>query len=106
MLNFVFRKIESKKWMVISLLVGNLLMIAIAAASPMYSQAVLQRTLTRSLSNYYVEHSAYPGLMIVRGAYAAAGGRKEADFEKIGQAARMVEELTAELDVPVSLDFN
>ena len=36
MLNFVFRKIESKKWMVISLLVGNLLMIAIAAASPMY----------------------------------------------------------------------
>lgn len=100
MLNFVFRKIESKKWMVISLLVGNLLMIAIAAASPMYSQAVLQRTLTRSLSNYYVEHSAYPGLMIVRGAYAAAGGRKEADFEKIGQAARMVEELTAELDVP------
>lgn len=46
MLNFVFRKIESKKWMVISLLVGNLLMIAIAAASPMYSQAVLQRTLT------------------------------------------------------------
>ena len=100
MLNFVFRKIESKKWMVISLLVGNLLMIAIAAASPMYSQAVLQRTLTRSLSSYYVERSAYPGLIIVRGAYAAAGGRKEADFEKIGQAARMVEELTAELDVP------
>ena len=53
MLNFVFRKIESKKWMVISLLVGNLLMIAIAAASPMYSQAVLQRTLTRSLSSYW-----------------------------------------------------
>lgn len=100
MFSFVFRKIESRKWMVISLLVGNLLMIAIAAASPMYSQAVLQRTLTRSLSSYYTERNAYPGMVVLRGAYAAAGSRKEADFEKVGQAARKMEDLTAELDVP------
>ena len=77
MFSFVFRKIESRKWMVISLLVGNLLMIAIAAASPMYSQAVLQRTLTRSLSSYYTERNAYPGMVVLRGAYAAAGSRKD-----------------------------
>lgn len=99
MLSFVFRKIGSKKWMVISLLIGNLLMIAIAAASPMYSQAVLQRTLTRNLSDYYVERNSYPGLMVLRGSYAAAG-KKEEEFQKIDRAGRMMEELREELDVP------
>ena len=46
---FAFRRIESRKWMVISLLIGNLLMIAIAAASLMYS---------RNLSDYYVEKNS------------------------------------------------
>ena len=44
MLKFIFRKMLNKKWMTISLLVGNLLMVAIAAAVPMYSQAVLSCT--------------------------------------------------------------
>ena len=57
MLSFVLQKIRSKKWMVISLLLGNLLMVAIAAAGPMYSEAALQRTLTRNLSNYYIENN-------------------------------------------------
>ena len=61
MLNFVFRKLLSKKWMTISLLIGNILLIAIAAASPMYSQGVLQRTLTRNLSSYLEEENEYPG---------------------------------------------
>nr|WP_300841941.1 hypothetical protein [uncultured Acetatifactor sp.] len=55
---FAFRRIESRKWMVISLLIGNLLMIAIAVASLMYSRAILQRTLTRNLSDYYVEKNS------------------------------------------------
>nr|WP_304955539.1 FtsX-like permease family protein [uncultured Acetatifactor sp.] len=99
MLSFVFRKIESRKWMVISLLIGNLLMIAIAAASPMYSQAVLQRTLTRSLSDYYVEHGSCPGLIVLRGGYAAAG-KKEEEFRKTIRAAELMEEMREELDVP------
>ncbi|MCI9141326.1 MAG: ABC transporter permease, partial [Lachnospiraceae bacterium] len=101
MLSFVFRRIESRKWMVISLLIGNLLMIAIAAASPMYSRAILQRTLTRNLSDYYVEKNKYPGLIVLRGSYSTVLGRKkEADFDKVIRAGQMMEELQAELDVP------
>ena len=83
--------------MILSLLVGNLLMIAIAAASPMYSRAVLQRTLTRSLSDYYAERNSYPGLIVVRSSHTA-GKREEA--EKTVRAAQMLEEMRDRLDVP------
>lgn len=66
MLNFVFQKILDKKWMFISLLIGNLLLISVAAASPMYSQAVLQRTLMQSMNTYMVENNQYPGTIRVR----------------------------------------
>lgn len=70
MLNFVIRKMLSKKWMVISLLIGNLLMIAIATASPMYSQAVLQRALMQDMNSYLVETSRYPGTFRVSCGYS------------------------------------
>ena len=49
MLRFVIRKMLSKKWMVLSLLIGNILLASITAGNPMYTRAVLQRTLTKSL---------------------------------------------------------
>lgn len=100
MLSFVFRKIQNKKWMVISLLIGNLLLIAIAAATPMYSQAVLQRTLTRSLSDYYTEKNIAPGLVIVRGNYTASSRNRSEEFGKVRRTAQMMEELAADLEVP------
>lgn len=67
MLSFVFRKILNKKWMAVSLLIGNLLMVSIAAASPMYSQAVLQRALIQDLNSYLTETNRYPGTIYARG---------------------------------------
>jgi len=72
MIGFVFQKMRSKKWMIISLLLGNLLMAAIAAAGPMYSEAALQRTLTRNLSNYYIQSNKDPGTIHIRAEYSAA----------------------------------
>lgn len=69
MLSFVFQKMLNKKWMTISLLLGNLLMIAIAAAIPLYSQAVLQRTLMKNLSNYLTETGQYPGTVVAKATY-------------------------------------
>lgn len=101
MLNFVFQKMRNKKWMVISLLIGNLFMIAIAAVSPMYSQAVLQRTLTRRLSDDYVETNQYPGTVIFRCKDSSYMGENEEYFNKLMRAGQLVEELTEELDIPV-----
>ena len=55
MFTLVFQKLWSKKWMIVSLLLGNLLMVSIASAGPLYSNAALQRALTRNLSTYYTE---------------------------------------------------
>lgn len=62
MLRFVLRKMLNKKWMVLSLLIGNILMIAISCCNPMYTQAVLQRMLTRSLSDSIDEGNRYPSV--------------------------------------------
>ena len=67
MLRFVIRKMVSKKWMVLALLIGNILLVSITASNPMYTQAVLQRTLLTGFNNYLTEKNRYPGLHVLRG---------------------------------------
>ncbi|MBR3503167.1 MAG: ABC transporter permease [Clostridia bacterium] len=66
MLRFVIRKMVSKKWMVLALLIGNVLLVSITASNPMYTQAVLQRTLLTGFNNYLTEKNRYPGLHVLR----------------------------------------
>ncbi len=66
MLRFVIRKMLSKKWMILSLLIGNILLISIAAGNPMYTHAVFQRTITKNLESYLTEKNAYPGLISLK----------------------------------------
>ena len=66
MLRFVIRKMVSKKWMVLALLIGNILLVSITASNPMYTQAVLQRTLLTNFNNYLTERNRYPGLHVLR----------------------------------------
>ncbi|MFI3324894.1 MAG: ABC transporter permease [Clostridia bacterium] len=61
MFKFVLQKILSKKWMILSLVIGNILLIGIVAATPIYSQAVLQNSLDTQLSDYLVEENKYTG---------------------------------------------
>ena len=65
MLKFIFRKIASKKWMFLALLIGNILLSAIACSNPLYSDAVMQRMLDDDLENYITEKNAYPGNIIL-----------------------------------------
>ncbi len=60
MLLFVIRKMLHKKWLMAALLIGNILLIAIAAGSPMYTDAALQRMLTETMSDYVVQNGRYP----------------------------------------------
>lgn len=48
----MFQKIMHKKWMVISLLLGNILLVAVAVSHPMYRDASLQRMLTDRFTEY------------------------------------------------------
>ena len=67
----------NKKWMILGLFIGNLLMTAIAAASPMYSQAVLQRMLTENLVAHMEETGEYPGKISLLSSYNHVTGTQE-----------------------------
>ena len=59
MLQFVLRKMLNKKWLMAALLVGNILLVAIAAGNPMYTEAALQRMLTGTFSSYVTQNGRY-----------------------------------------------
>lgn len=63
MIRFIKQKLLHKKWMVISLLIGNILLIAIACSNPMYQGAALQKTLSSKLDKYIQEENANPGVI-------------------------------------------
>ena len=52
----------NKKWMILSLLIGNIFLISIAMSGPMYIDAVTQNLLTRTLTDSYRETGVYPAL--------------------------------------------
>lgn len=94
MLRFVLQKIRNKKWLIASLLVGNLLLVAIAAASPMYTKAALQRTLTRTMSNYALQENRYPSSVYIS---SSADEDNEHQLEADGEiVASLGERLGAE----------
>lgn len=102
MFGFVFRKISNKKWMVLSLLLGNLLMVGIAAASPMYSRSILQRTLIRRLNDSYVELNQHPGTIHVSGLDAQIGKSNEEYYDRLQGMNQILEECVTEMGVPLS----
>ena len=100
MLRFVLRKMLHKKWMMAALLIGNILLVAIAAGSPMYTDAALQRMLSDTMSDYVVQSGRYPTtayLLSTLNANAREGGSQLAAFREEDQLA---DRLPAELGLP------
>ena len=60
MLRFVLHKMVSKKWLALCLLIGNILMVAVASSNPLYTDAILQRALTKHMSNMLLEENLHP----------------------------------------------
>ena len=53
MIHLLVQKLIHKKWMMLSLLLGNILLISVAAAYPMFRDASLQRMYIDEYENYY-----------------------------------------------------
>lgn len=63
MIRFVLQKLRAKKWMILSMLLGNLLLISIACANPIYTKAVLQKNLNTRLNTRMEEKGVYPAIV-------------------------------------------
>ena len=97
MFKFIFQKILNKKWMAFSLLLGNVMLIAIACTNPMYSQAVLQRTLVQDMNQYILESDRYPGAISVRTSYSLYSEEESAKMDKADQ---IFNQWITELNIP------
>ena len=102
MLRFVLHKLINKKWMAICLLIGNLLLIAVAASNPIYSDAVLQRTLTRTLSQKLTETNTYPAEITLKSSIISTNVNDgtRAQLEKTLQRLSTLPEI---MNVPVRM---
>ena len=65
MLKFILQKLLNKKWLILCILIGNILLIGIACCNPMYTKAALQKMLTKEMNAYLEEKNVYPGTVYV-----------------------------------------
>jgi len=65
MFRFISQKLLNKKWLILSILIGNILLVGIACCNPMYSRAALQKMLTKRMNAYLEENNKYPGMLTV-----------------------------------------
>ena len=63
MFSFLIRKMLKNRWMTLSLLLGNILLIGIVSAIPVYSEATMQKMLFKQTETFTTETGVYPGLM-------------------------------------------
>lgn len=87
MIRFMLQKLLYKKWMVISLLIGNILLIAVACSNPMYKNASLQRTLKKSFGDYIEKEGIYPGVVTIGSAMTRDQSNEE-DYLKMEELSK------------------
>ena len=93
MFRFMMQKIRHKKWLVLCMLIGNVLLVAVAAGYPMYKEASLQRMLSDEFDGYQEETKTYPGLITMTA--TEMKGELLTEFLKIEDyAGRVLNELS------------
>lgn len=94
MLRVMFQKIWHKKWMVLSLLLGCILLIATAVSFPMYKESAFNRILQDEFNNYLAENGEWPGYLD-----AKIVSKKDAGGKTIIRMEELLNSLSAEMGV-------
>lgn len=94
MLQIMLQKLLHKKWMVVSLLIGNILLVAVAASHPMYQTASLQRMLQDEFSTYFEDNNEMPTMISLEGRV-----RKSAGLEEYNRCKEIAEGVCSEFGV-------
>lgn len=96
MFSLMIHKLMHKKWMVFCLLIGNILLIAVAASYPLYRVSSFQKMLTDEFVKYGEENRCWPAIFSVNNSVIKGGG--DFGFDQIEEEAfRVVGELGVEV---------
>lgn len=63
MLNFFFRKLWKRRWLILCLLMGNILLVGTVAATPMYNMGTMSRILRNEMRNKQAETNTFPAVV-------------------------------------------
>lgn len=102
MFEFVKQKMLNKKWIMLCLIIGNIFLVAVASCNPMYTDAIQQKALKSSMSNYIIETNEYPGEIRVSADVSVSG--RNVSAKRFLEAKEKVEEIKKEIDVPLLLE--
>lgn len=85
MFSLMLHKLLHKKWMVLCLLIGNILLIAVAVSYPMYKASSFQKMLTDEFAQYEEDNREWPAIFTVK--YSTIKGGGEIGFSTMEEEA-------------------
>ena len=94
MLRVMFQKIWHKKWMVLSLLLGCILLSATAVSFPMYKESAFNRILQEEFNNYLADNGEWPGFI-----EATIVSKKDAGGKTIARMEEWLHSMSTEMGV-------
>lgn len=94
MLKFVLQKMLNKKWLMLALLIGNILLMSITSSNAMYIQAAQQRNLQQQLSDYLHQRNLHPGQITIETNNSPIRNQLTLD------AAQQIHQVAALFDLP------
>lgn len=97
MFRLMLQKITHKKWMILCLLIGNILLIAVAVCHPMYQNASSRRMLTDEFEMYQEENSGYPGLL----SFSATSEKKD-KRNLVDRVYKFLDRCNDRLQIPIA----
>ena len=72
MTGFLWRKIWKNKWLMLCLILGNIILIGVVTAVPLFTAATMQRLLQEDLRNVQETQNTFPAIMQLRYSFNAA----------------------------------
>lgn len=96
MLTLILQKILNKKWMVMCLLIGNILLVAVAVCYPMYRTSSFQSMLTDEFDAYKEKMDTWPAKIVLE--HTRYKDEKAIDYETM---QKYVEIINQKFNIPV-----
>lgn len=95
----ILRKMATNKWLQLNLLLGLTVCVALFSSMPLYSDAILQRTLQKELQQLQVQNGVYPGFIRITTSNSAETMDKKTT-EAIKKADKFVSSIPGRAGLP------
>lgn len=101
MIQFILQKMRNKKWMILCLLIGNILLISIACCNSVYTRSVLQKMLNTNFLTYTAANNREAGTIEIK-AEMLSRGNVGVNSKYFYEAETRVNNTEREIGIPIS----